>query len=384
MHLGTPALLEFFRRHRDDDALVLATVIATAGSTYRKPGAMMLVAPGGAYEGLISGGCLEGDLLHHAAAVFASGEPSLLTYDMHADEDLVWNLGLGCDGVIRLLLQRLDRQRDFAFMGQLEACHGARRPVLLALVTQADGILPLGAFGLVDSSDISVGSAELCSLLDDLCGPKRDPKGESKRDHWPSWRYQTVRVGPELEASAVVVNIPPRTRVLICGAGPDAVPMARAFAELDWEVLVVDHRPAFARADRFPRGCAALCSRPERMAQILDPASLDAAVIMSHHLENDAAWLAAVAPHGLRYVGVLGPRARRDRLREMAGCGERPVFGPVGLDIGAELPSSIALSVAAEIHAVLNRRDGQFLTRRADGEAGQRPGGQMTGWREDE
>lgn len=383
MHLGTPALLEFFRRHRDDDSLVLATVIATEGSTYRKPGAMMLMARGGAYEGLISGGCLEGDLLHHAAAVFASGEPSLVTYDMHADEELVWNLGLGCDGVIHLLLQRLDRERDFDFMEQLEACHGARRPVLLALVTQADGVLPLGASGLVDSSDISVGSAKLCSLLEDLCDPWRNPGRDPKRDQWPSWRCQTVRLGPDLEASAVVVNIPPRTRVLICGAGPDAVPMARAFAELDWEVLVVDHRPAFARADRFPRGCTALCSRPERMAQILDPASLDAAVIMSHHLENDAAYLAAVAPHGLRYVGVLGPRARRDRLCEMAGCGERPVFGPVGLDIGAELPASIALSVAAEIHAVLNRRDGQCLTRRADGEAGQRPGGQMTG-REDE
>lgn len=375
MHLGTPALLDFFRHHRDDDSLVLATVIATAGSTYRKPGAMMLIAHGGAYEGLISGGCLEGDLLHHAAAVFASGEPALVTYDMHADEELVWNLGLGCDGVIHLLLQRLDRERDFDFMSQLEVCHGARRPVLLALVTQADGVLPLGAFGMADCSEISVGDVQLRSLLKDLCG--------SGRDEWPSWRCQAVRVGPDLEASAVVVNIPPPTRVLICGAGPDAVPMARAFAELDWEVVVVDHRQAFARADRFPRGCTALCSRPERMAQVLDPATLDAAVIMSHHLENDAAWLAAVAPHGLRYVGVLGPRARRDRLREMTGCGEWSVFGPVGLDIGAELPASIALSVAAEIHAVLNRRDGQSLTRRADGEAGQRSGGQMTG-RDDE
>jgi xanthine/CO dehydrogenase XdhC/CoxF family maturation factor len=383
MHLGTPALLEFFRRHRDDDALVLATVIATAGSTYRKPGAMMLIAHGGAYEGLISGGCLEGDLLHHAAAVFASGEPSLVTYDMHADEELVWNLGLGCDGIIHLLLQRLDRERDFDFMSQLEVCHGARRPALLALVTQSDGVLPLGAFGLADCSDISVGEAQLRSLLDDLCEPWRDLGRDLERHEWPSWRCQNVRIGTDLQATALVVNIPPRTRVLICGAGPDAVPMARAFAALDWDVLVADHRPAFARAERFPHGCTVLRSRPEQLAQALDPASLDAAVIMSHHLENDAAWLAAVAPHGLRYVGVLGPRARRDRLREMAACGERPLFGPVGLDIGAELPASIALSVAAEIHAVLNRRDGQSLTRRADDEAGQRPGFQMSG-REDD
>ena len=89
MHLGTPALLEFFRAHRSDDSLVLATVVATVGSTYRKPGAMMLIARGGAYEGLISGGCLEGDLLQHAAGVFTSGQASRVTYDMHADEDLV-------------------------------------------------------------------------------------------------------------------------------------------------------------------------------------------------------------------------------------------------------------------------------------------------------
>jgi xanthine/CO dehydrogenase XdhC/CoxF family maturation factor len=226
--------------------------------------------------------------------------------------------------------------------------------VLLALVTQSDGVLPLGAFGMADPAGESAGEAELRSLLQDL------------RDEWPSWRYRAVRVGPDLQATAVVINVPARTRVLICGAGPDAVPMARACAELDWEVLVVDHRPAFAKAERFPPGCTVIRSRPEQLEQALDLATLDAAVIMSHHLENDAAYLTAVAAHGLRYVGVLGPRARRDKLREMARCEERPVFGPVGLDIGAELPASIALSVAAEIHAVLNQRDGQYLTRRAD------------------
>jgi xanthine/CO dehydrogenase XdhC/CoxF family maturation factor len=356
MHLGTSALLEFFRAHRDEDSLVLATVVATVGSTYRKPGAMLLVARGGAYEGLISGGCLEGDLLHHAAGVFASGAPVRVTYDMHADDELVWNLGLGCDGVIHLLLQRLDREQEFGFLGRLEASHRERRSVLLALVTQSDGILPLGAFGLVDSADISTGEAELRRFLEEM------------REEWPAWRYEYLRLGADLQAEAVVVNIPPRTRVLLCGAGPDAVPMARACAALDWEVAVVDHRPAFARAERFPRGCAVLQARPERLAQTVDLDSLDAAVIMSHHLENDGAYLAAVAPHEIPYVGVLGPRARRDRLLEMARCPGRTVYGPVGLDIGAELPASIALAVAAEIHAALNQRDGRSLTRRTDDE----------------
>ena len=357
MHLGTNALLEFFRAHRNEDALVLATVIATVGSTYRKPGAMLLVAGGGAYEGLISGGCLEGDLLHHAAGVFASGQPARVTYDMHADEELVWNLGLGCDGVIHLLLQRLDREQDFGFLEQVEAAHRNRQAVLLALVTQADGNLPLGAFGLVDSSDISIGEADLRRFLEEM------------RDEWPAWRYEYLRLGADLQAEAMVVNIPARTRVLLCGGGPDAVPMARACAELDWEVMIADHRPAFARAERFPPGCTVIQTRPERLSQAMDLATLDAAVIMSHHLENDGAYLAALAAHDIPYVGVLGPRARRDRLLEMARCPGRPVYGPVGLDIGAELPTSIALAVAAEIHAVLNQRDGKSLTRRTDEQA---------------
>jgi xanthine/CO dehydrogenase XdhC/CoxF family maturation factor len=357
MHLGTNALLEFFRTHRTEDALVLATVIATVGSTYRKPGAMLLVARGGAYEGLISGGCLEGDLLHHAAGVFASGQPARVTYDMHADEELVWNLGLGCDGVIHLLLQRLDREQDFGFLEPLETAHRNRQAVLLALVTQADGNLPLGAFGIIDASDISTGEAELRRFLEEM------------RDEWPAWRYEYLRLGADLQAEAMVVNIPAQTRVLLCGGGPDAVPMARACAELDWEVMIADHRPAFARAERFPPGCTVLQTRPERLAQAVDLATLDAAVIMSHHLENDGAYLAALAAHDIPYVGVLGPRARRDRLLEMARCPGRPVYGPVGLDIGAELPASIALAVAAEIHAVLNQRDGKSLTRRTDDQA---------------
>lgn len=356
MHLGTHALLEFFRARQHQPALVLATIIGTEGSTYRKPGAMMLIAADGAYEGMISGGCLEGDLLHHAAAVFDTGAPARVTYDMHADEELVWNLGLGCDGVIHLLLQRLERERQFGFLTQLDESHRAHRNALVALVTGTQGTVQPGAFGLLDSSDISIGEQEITRLLADLC------------EDWPDWRFRHLRLGEDDRTEAIAVNIPARTRVLICGAGPDAVPMARAFAELDWEVLVADHRPAYARADRFPPGCTVVRTRPERLRQVLDPATLDAAVVMSHHLENDGAYLAELASGDIPYIGVLGPRARRDRLLEMAGFPERDVFGPVGLDIGAELPAAIALAVAAEIHAVLNARDGKSLTRRTDDE----------------
>ena len=129
---------------------------------------------------------------------------------------------------------------------------------------------------------------------------------------------------------------------------------------------MVDHRPAYARADRFPASCTVSCSRPENLPQVVEMAELDAAVIMSHHLDNDAEYLRQLHGAGLSYIGLLGPAARRKRLRDRVGCTDRLLYGPAGLDIGAELPAAIALSIAAEIHAVLNDRDGRSLTGKCD------------------
>ena len=362
MHLGIPALLDFYRTHAGEDSLVLVTIIATEGSTYRKPGAMMLISRDDSFEGMISGGCLEGDLLHHAAEVFNSGQAKFVTYDMHAGDDLVWSLGLGCDGIIHLMLQRLDRESGFGFMEQLEASHAARRAVLLALTTQSNGKLPLASSALLDQAGKTCGDVALIKVLQDI-----------SQQGWPDWRYRKIddiknsdRENTDREngeaSEAILVNVPPQTRVLVCGAGPDAVPVVRALSALDWGVLVVDHRPAYARTDRFPGTCRVIQARPEQLAELVNLDEIDAAVVMSHHLENDSTYLAQLAKKDLDYLGCLGPRARRDRLKKMADCPGQPVFGPVGLDIGAELPEAIALSLVAEIHAVLNHRSGLPLT----------------------
>jgi xanthine/CO dehydrogenase XdhC/CoxF family maturation factor len=360
VHLGIPALLDFYKNHQKDDSLVLVTIIATEGSTYRKPGAMMLISRDQQFEGMISGGCLEGDLLHHAAEVFATGEPKFVTYDMHADEDLVWSLGLGCDGVIHLQLQRLDRENGSGFLQQLEHSHAERRAVMLALSTSGSALPSATSFALLDAAGETAGDGTLLALLQDVA-----------QSAWPDWRYRRVSTTNDGDLiEAILVNIPPPTRVLVCGAGPDAVPVAETLAGLDWEVVLVDHRPAFARPDRFPDKCTVLQARPERLAEAVDLDQIDAAVVMSHHLENDSVYLGQLAGRDMHYIGCLGPRARGKRLKEMAACPERQVFGPVGLDIGAELPESIALSLVAEIHAVLNRRSGLPLTPPAENEQG--------------
>ena len=347
MHLGLPALLEFRRGRAEAEPLVLATVVATEGSTYRKPGAMMLIAPDGAFAGLISGGCLEGDLAQHAQTVFETGETVPVTYDMSAGDDLVWNLGIGCDGVIHLQLQRLAPHDGLDVLSRLEAAHAGGRPVLVAVSLGAGA----GRLAALDAAGAFAGDPDLRPAL------------EKASREWPDWRSR--RVAAETGAPGdeiMLINAPAPVRVLVCGAGPDAVPLVRILAELDWEVFVTDHRPAFARADRFPAGSRVERCRPEALSQCVDLDRIDAAVIMGHHLENDAACLRQVARAGPRYVGTLGPRARRGRLQEMADCRDLPVHGPVGLDIGAELPAAIAVSIAAEIHAVLTGRDGRSLT----------------------
>lgn len=353
MHLGTRSLLKFFQAHRDDESLVLVSITATEGSTYRKPGAMMLISRDNTYEGMISGGCLEGDLLHHALEVFSDGKPKTVTYDMHAGDELVWNLGLGCDGVIHLMLQRLDQGEGFALLDFIRQSLLSREPVLLALVTaSARTDLPMGTAGLFNRSGQIRGNGRLTEECTKLC-----------QSAWPGWRQKLL---PGADHTIMLINVQPSPRVLLCGGGPDAVPVAWQIDKLGWDCVIVDHRPAFARAERFPPGCNVILSRPENLHQHLDLEEVDAAVIMSHHLNNDAAYLRQLTRNrngsALQYVGVLGPAARRNRLQEMAECPRQLVYGPVGLDIGAELPESIALAIMAEIHAALNHRDGQSLT----------------------
>ncbi|HET6565794.1 MAG TPA: XdhC family protein, partial [Xanthomonadales bacterium] len=208
MHLGTAALLKFFQEHREDESLVLVTIIGTEGSTYRKPGAMMLVSSDHQYVGMISGGCLEGDLLHHADEVFASGAARKVTYDMHAGDDLVWNLGIGCDGIIHLLLQKLDQQNGFAMLEWLADSLRERNQVIMALGLTESVDTPLGTLAMLNRAGQSCGDAGLL-----------EHAAAASRAVWPDWRFYHT------DADSLLVQILPQPCILVCGAGPDAVPV---------------------------------------------------------------------------------------------------------------------------------------------------------------
>ncbi len=358
MHLGLSALLEFYRAHQVDEALVLGTVVAVEGSTYRKPGAMMLIAPDSNYRGLISGGCLEADLASHARQVFADGKTRNVSYDMSEGDDFAWGLGLGCDGIIHLMLQRLDADTGFGFLKTLDQAWQAKNNGLLNLVTSSgDPDFSAGDFALQCGAKFSSGDTRLMKS-------KHAPEGSLfSSGHDMSRRYwkDSLNTGHG-KVELLLIPIMPPPAILICGAGHDAVPVARLAVEMGWNCTIVDHRPGFARADRFPAACNIKILQPAELSESISLPRIDAAVLMTHHLGHDRLYLSQVVEAAVSYIGLLGPRARRDRLLREIGVEDVFVFGPAGLDIGAEMPESIALSIIAEIHAFLNRRDGCMLT----------------------
>ena len=358
MHLGLSSLLDFYHAHQTDDALVLGTVVAIEGSSYRKPGAMMLIAADSSYNGLISGGCLEADLAAHAKQVFADGCTRNVCYDMSEGDDFAWGLSLGCDGIIHLMLQRLDANTDFGFLKTLDQAWKAKAHGLLSLLTKSDDPgFSNGDFALECGKDFTCGDARLMNSRHSHEGTSFSSGHNMSRRYWQD-TLKTNSGSIEL----LLIPLMPPPAILICGAGHDAVPVARLAMEMGWNCSIVDHRPGFARSDRFPAACEVHVIQPDQLHTSVALEKLDAAILMTHHLGHDRTYLSQVVETEVPYIGLLGPRARRDRLLGEIGAEGTHVHGPAGLDIGAEMPESIALAIVAEVHAFLNRRDGSMLT----------------------
>jgi xanthine dehydrogenase accessory factor len=360
-------LLPLFERDRArHQPLVLATLVRTDGSTYTKPGAHMLIAGSGEYAGLISGGCLEGDLAEHGRAVLATGIAKLTRYDSRGPEDLLFGMGSGCEGSMDILLQRLDDANDWQPLKRLALAWRAQRAQSLVLVVEST--LPsvpagAGAFAGDDQAfGLSAGAAADQAMIESLCRLAVVLPHEGHNQFLPQ-----ALPGVDLLA---LKQLPP-TRLLLLGAGPDAQPVAELAVFLGWSVTVVDHRSQYAQAERFPGAAAVLDGGPQALALLLGklsgdptpepgPASFPAAIVMSHHLATDRAYLQALAGSSIPYVGLLGPAGRRERLlRDLgdAAAALRPrLRAPVGLDLGAVSPEAIALSIVAEIQAALAGR----------------------------
>ncbi len=309
--------------------MALATVVATRGSTYRRAGARLLIPPEGEPIGNISGGCLEGDVARIGREVIAAGEPRLVEFDMTADDDAVWGYGLGCNGAIELFVEPT--------AGALES--------VAALRTGEGTCLVIPLTGADAGSHLLETDGAAAAALRDGSPTVLEANGER------------IYYEPLL----------PPLRLLVCGAGHDAIPLVRLAAELGWRVVVVDVRHALLTPERFPGAAEFASPDPASAAESLVPDERTAVILMSHNYLRDIAYLRSFLGCSLAYLGVLGPRARTEQMLAEIGAPEAigQLHAPAGLDIGAEGAEEVAHAIVAEILAVLHDRRGEPLRDRS-------------------
>ena len=313
---------------RGDSAGVLATLVTVAGSSYRRPGARLLLTPGGERVGSISGGCLEEDVLGRARRVAAPGLAELATYDTTAENDLVWGVGLGCHGVVQILLEPLAPAPAWA--AALAVNLMTHRPTPLAVVWRS-----------ADAADLGT-------------------------------RLEASQPGLRPDDGVFLDVVAPPVHLAIFGAGDDAQPLARFADGLGWRVTIADPRAEFATPARFPTAATRIVAPAE---QLVARAALPAdavAVVMTHRYVHDVPVLHALLARPPAFIGLLGPKQRADRILAdltdggfvvEAGARAR-LHAPVGLDLGGNTPEEVALSIVAEIRAVLSGRDARPLRER--------------------
>ena len=292
-------------------AIVVLTNVK--GSAFRRPGAKLLIRADGSMTGNVSGGCLENDLRERALKAMTSGQQEMIHYNTGSDEDVIWGLGLGCDGELDLLLTPVTKP---SWIDQM-----LKRMSLLQ------------PFSLVWST---------------TPGPAREPSMDATSD---AGHFEDPLIPPP--------------DLIVIGGGDDAIPLVELAALAGFRVTVVDHRPGYLAAERFPRATAIKQLRPEHAAGQLPPAPNVMVVIKNHALEMDKKWAAYFSSTDVCYIGILGPKKRCALVKAgMNPTRTSHVYGPAGLDIGAEGAEQIAASIIAEILAVWSGRDARHLRER--------------------
>ncbi|MEO5590200.1 MAG: XdhC family protein [Gemmatimonadaceae bacterium] len=345
----------------DGQSLVMGTVVHVTGSSYGGVGARMLVHADDSTVGLVSGGCLEADLAEHARLVRESKVARVVTYDTRADDDSAWGLGLGCNGLIEVLLESLQPPAARAYAAILEQALGATSPSVLATVigrTSASSVPEVGAHAFFDGANTETmggwGDREILGLI------RHDiPDAMAKQRRGLLRTYGTAGVAFEVIAPAV--------RLIVCGSGPDVIPLVRLARELGWNTTVVDHRPVDReRSQRFLGASVVECGDPAKLDDSVSITPQTACVVMAHNYARDLEYIGALLKSPAAYIGALGPRKRTERmLAEMNAdeivANDSRLFAPIGMDVGAEGPDGIALSIVAEVAAVMSGREGGHL-----------------------
>ncbi|MDZ7702431.1 MAG: XdhC family protein [Halobacteriales archaeon] len=338
---------------------VLATVIGVEGSAYRRPGAKMVVEEDGGGSGHITAGCLEDEVFELADEVLAAGEPRVETYDLMTDGDDIWGLGVGCNGVIDILLEPIDDG-----LAPAVAAHDRGEPV--AVLTALSGDVPLGARAFY-TPDGGVAAGE--GIPDWLADAAAEPAAALLE----AGASETLTVsGAAGTAELFVDSLRPAPELAVFGSGHDVGPVVELAKRAGFRVTVVGYRGAADLEERFPRADATVTAAPGRVDDAVDLDGDTHAVVMTHNFIDDRLTVEALVDAGVPYIGLMGPRERFEEMLEEFEAEGRSfgpaaldaVYTPVGLDVGGGSPYQIATSIVAEVLAVANGRDPGHLRER--------------------
>lgn len=359
-------VLAFAEAQRQGRQTALATVVHVEGSSYRRPGARMLVEDNGKLTGAISGGCLEGDALRKALLAMRQKQNKLVTYNTLDDDDVQFGIQLGCNGIVHILFEPIDITQPNNPIALLEGCLRHRKNAVVATL-----------FSLKNFHDYQPGT---CFFSDGETtqGNINDEKLEFQISKDAADvltdKSSLLKQYDEHELTAFVELLEPPISLVIVGAGNDALPLVNMATVLGWQITILDGRSTHANKQRFPNVHQLIVGKPEEAVKKIEIDNRTAVVLMTHNYNYDLAMLRQLLNEQCNYIGTLGPKKKLQRmLDELRENGvvitdeqTDAIYGPTGLDIGAETAEEIALSVLAEIKAVLSDRQGSSLRDRTD------------------
>ncbi len=355
------AIIQAFEEaEKNGEQTALATVVKVVGSSYRRPGARMLVTENGVLTGAISGGCLEGDALKKAQLVMLKKQSMVVTYDTTDEDDAKFGVGLGCNGIIHILIEPIDPHQEHHPITLLKACLEDREPKVLATFfdlnqqrkPQVGTCWLKSSQAFINSNALPTGfSQRLTSMADRVFAEKK------------SW------IAPLEHQQVFLELIEAPLHFVVVGAGNDAIPLTQMANVLGWEVTLIDGRENHANTNRFPHLNTIKVMESEKVVDALKLDKRTAMILMTHNFNYELQVLKDLLPISIPYVGILGPKKKLLKMVEnLEKSGKKlseedkdKLYGPAGLNLGAEAPEEIALSIISEVKAVLAGEKGTPL-----------------------
>jgi xanthine dehydrogenase accessory factor len=338
---------------------MLATVVDVEGSAYRRPGAKMLVTPDGENHGSVTAGCLEDEVGSFASAVLADGESHIETYDLTGDDD-VWGLGVGCNGVINILVEPVDE----SYRPVVETAAAGTDVGIATVIASDDSIVGTHVVYRPDQGFVGATNDAPDWLINAVADPIADLTAEGQSG--------TVRVTTNGRTADVFVDgIAALPELVVLGSGPDVAPIVELAKNCDFRVTVLTFRGAVAE-ERFPRADAVRTTSPASIRDEYDFTDNTSVVVMSHNFIDDRLAVEELLDSPVPYLGLLGPRKRFEEMlddwadegRILTDAELDRIYTPIGLDLGGGSPYQIAHSVVAELLAIQNDRDPGHLKER--------------------